>query len=86
MLYPLVFQGVYGSGNERSYCGDGENGDISEGGGRVSGLSHANYLALWNKSEEEQRVMIGRFIEGSVKVNGDKSNVNVVSRRGKIGV
>ena len=75
----MALQCIYG----RSYKG-GENGDGEEGRERIlPGILYADDLVLCVESEEDLRVMVGRFAEvcrrRGLKVNASKSKVMVLN-------
>ena len=70
---------IYGWTNE-----GGEDGDGKEGRDwRISGLSYAEDLVLCGESEEDLKVMVGRFADvcrrKGLKVNVGKSKVMVLN-------
>ena len=74
---PLALQCIYGRIGEGCENRDGEEGREW----RLSGLLYADDLVLWGESEENLRVMVGRFAEvcrRCLKDNAGKSKVMVL--------
>ena len=81
---PLTLRRVYGCNDERSESRDGENESLVSGGGKRVDIvwSLVDDLILCGESEEDLKVMVGRFVEvcrrKGLKINADKRKVMVL--------